>query len=230
MILAVALVMLSGTASAQENPAPTGGSMGRRGAIEIGLRVAYAVPSGTLNGGTAAHHYPIELTDEVKGMIPVEIDAGYRTTHFYVGLSYRYGFAFVNTSTNPASGAEDLRLGVNAQVHLAPGHPFDPWLGFGVGYEWLSSDASGPLTNAAYYPPASGLELANFQLGGDIAVARHLAVGPFIGVSLGQYSNVGQHEVNEQQHQWLEFGLRGAFDATLDGLTWGRVGHLLFDR
>ena len=260
-VLAVALVVLSGAASAQqavpdseglsgpnpsavegpasrENAAPTGGSVAQHGAIEIGLRVAYAIPFGT-RGTTETHRIDTKLSDEINGMIPIEIDAGYRITpRFYVGLSFQYGFAFVNTSTNPecagdprfsptgqslSCSSRDLRLGANAQVHLAPGHSFDPWLGLGVGYEWLSFDVSGPLINATVDAAASGLESANFQLGGDIAVARNVAVGPFFGVSLGHYRSVSMtgpavystEVTNEALHEWLEFGLRGAFDVSL---------------
>jgi opacity protein-like surface antigen len=257
-VLAVALVVLSGSASAQQavpeseglagpkpsafegtasrgNPAPAGGAVAQQGAIEIGLRVAYAIPFGT-QGTAIAHRIDTKLSDEIKGMIPIEIDAGYRITpRFYVGLSFQYGFAFVNTSTNPecagdprfsptgqslSCSSRDLRFGANAQVHLAPGHSFDPWLGLGVGYEWLSFDVSGPLINATVDAAASGLEFANFQLGGDIAVARNVAVGPFMRASLGHYRSVSYgygvysptEVTNEALHEWLEFGLRGAFD------------------
>jgi len=260
-VLAVALVVLSRTASAQqsvpdseeragpkpgavegpaprENPAPTGGSVAQRGAVEIGLRVAYAIPFGT-QGTTDTHRIDTKLSDWIKGMIPIEIDAGYRITpHAYVGLSFQYGFAFVNTSTTPACGGDprfsptgqslscssrDLRLGANAQVNLAPGHAFEPWLGLGVGYEWLSLDVSGPVINATLLKAGSGLEFVNVQLGGDIVAARNVAVGPFIGVSLGHYRSISMtgpqvyrtEVTNEALHEWLEFGLRGAFDVNL---------------
>jgi hypothetical protein len=249
-VLAVVLVMLSRMASAQqavpdsegragpkpgaveepaprEDPTPTGKSVARRGAIEIGLRVAYAIPFGT-RGTTETDRIDMKLSDAIKGMIPIEIDAGYLVTpDVYVGLSFQYGFGFVNTSRNPVCGqpgascsSSDVRLGANAQVRLAPGHSFDPWLGLGVGYEWWSFDASGPIINAV---AASGLELANVQLGGDIVAARNVAVGPFIGVSLGHYRSISMtgpavyptEVTNEALHEWLEFGLRGAFDVNL---------------
>ena len=260
-VLAVALVVLSRMASAQqvlpdsegpagpkpgpvqepaprENPTPTGGSVARRGAIEIGLRVAYAIPFGT-QGTTETRRIDMKLSDAIKGMIPVEIDAGYRITpDVYVGLSFQYGLGVVNNSTNPecrgdprfsptgqslSCSSRDLRLGANAQVHLAPGHSFDPWLGLGVGYEWLRFDVSGPLINATVDAAASGLEFANVQLGWDIVAARDVAVGPFIGVSLGHYRSISMtgpavyptEVTNEALHEWLEFGLRGAFDVNL---------------
>jgi opacity protein-like surface antigen len=251
-VLATVLTTLSGTAFAQEaapdpegggepapapvqgaaagvGPAASAGAAAQRGAIELGLRVGYAVPFGK-EGRTASDASDTKLSDDIKGVLPIEIDAGYRINpQVYVGLSFQYGFGFLNTSANPECGqsgvscsTSDLRLGVNAQLHLSPGESFDPWLGLGVGYEWLSLDVSASGANASV--TGSGFEFANVQVGGDLVAARNLVVGPFIGLSLGEYRSVstsgaagsGSQDITSKSlHEWLEFGVRGAFDIDL---------------
>lgn len=224
--LAAGILLIGGTAFAQE-PAPPS----TRGAVEIGVRVGYALPFGH-EGSTATDPDNTKLSDDVKGMLPLEIDAGYRVNpSVYVGLSFQYGFGFVNSdnSANAECGqsgtscsSSDIRLDVNLQLHLAPGQTFDPWLGLGVGYEWLAFDVSVGGVDAGV--TGSGFELANLQLGGDFVAAPNLAVGPFVGLSLGQYrtatpsgaaGSMSEDITNKSLHEWLEFGLRGAFDIGL---------------
>jgi opacity protein-like surface antigen len=246
--LAGVLLVVSGTAFGQEAvadpeagaaaepapapaaaPAAAAAAVGHRGAIEIGLRVGYALPFGH-EGRTASDTSDSKLSDDLKGMIPIQIDAGYRfNPDVYVGVFFQYGFGFVNTDATPDCGqsgiscsVSDMRLGVNVQLHLAPGQSFDPWLGLGVGYEWLFLDVSAAGNDAGV--TGSGFEFANLQLGGDIVAAHNLAVGPFIGLSLGQYRSVsmsgalgsGSEDITSKSlHEWLQFGIRGAFDIDL---------------
>ena len=154
-----------------------------QGAIELGLRVGYGYPVG--NEGAIAGASNTSLHDEFSGMIPLWIDAGFRANpNVYVGVFFQYGFAFVNKGQNPQCGpgglscsGKDLRLGLNAHYHFSPGESFDPWVGVGAGYEWLSFEASA--NGASVSATAGGFEFGNLQLGGDFAVAPNFGIGPF---------------------------------------------------
>jgi hypothetical protein len=113
-----------------------------------------------------------------------------------------------------------IRVGLNLQYRINPLGPVDPWLGVGIGYEVLSSTASSDGTETTY--TASGLEFANLQLGADLMATPRVRIGPYGRFSFAQYmtSNVQSDgsEVssgpieNPALHNWLEFGLRIAYD------------------
>ena len=118
--------------------------------------------------------------------------------------------------------ASDLRLGLNVNYHFAISPSFDPWVGLGVGYEWLMLSASGGGVSAD--ATASGFEFANVQVGGDIPINSSFVVGPFFAVSIGQYSSisVSENRMSASQdlnptsiHEWFMFGVRAAFDIWL---------------
>jgi outer membrane protein W len=210
--------------------APVAAPAPARGAIEIGLRLGVGFPLG--HEGATAGDTNDKLSDDVKLIVPIAIDAGYRINpNVYVGLLFQYGFGIVNTdsSSGAACGgagvscsASDLRLGVDLHFHFAPGQSFDPWLGVGAGYEWLFLDVSdGGISGSI---TATGFEFGNVQLGGDIPIAPNFAVGPFVSLSFGQYSNVSVSQggasmdmsiTSKSFHEWLEFGVRGVYDIGL---------------
>lgn len=222
--VALGISMCGATAFAQmPEPQPD------RGAIELGFRIGYGIPAG--KEGAAAGAPNANLSNDVSGIIPLMLDAGYRVNqNLYLGLSFQYAPAIVNTDNTPActqSGVScsgsDVRLGINLHYHLAPGQTFDPWVGIGAGYEWLTLSVSAGGASADV--SASGFELANLQLGGDIQAAPNLWIGPFAGVSFGQYRSISLSQpgypsmdmdlTTKSIHEWIVFGLRGVFDIRL---------------
>jgi len=217
--LVVTLTSMGSAARAQQ-PAASGR------AVELGARVGFGLPFGNEGriGGAAVD---AKLSDDVSGMIPLWLDAGYRIDpHLYVGLFFQYAFALINTDMNPecnqsgnSCSASDIRLGVNLHYHFAPGRSFNPWVGLGAGYEWLLLSVTSPAISADV--TVSGFEFANLQLGGDFTASPTFRVGPFVSFSMGQYrsfsvSSGGQSmptDITRQQlHEWLVIGARGAFD------------------
>lgn len=64
----------------------------------------------------------------------------------------------------------------------------------------------------------------NFQVGGDYHVTPSFGVGPFVALSLGQYSSASTSSgatstsndiPNKAMHEWLTFGLRGVYDISI---------------
>jgi len=205
-VLAAAL-LLSPMAAIAASPGP-----------ELGFRAAYSVPLGDIvgngNGGTT------QLSDLFSGGIPIQVDLGYRfTPAFYGGIFGSYGFLFpTNCDPSASCSGHNFRLGLNVQLHAAPDASIDPWLGLGVGYEWLSlSVSSGGQSQDA---TLRGFELGNVQVGIDFAASPGFRIGPFASVSLAKYTDgstagvlgTSSGSLNDTKfHEWLQFGLRATF-------------------
>jgi len=197
--------------------------------LELGLRTGYGIPLGKAAGGDGSG----KVSDLIAGQIPIWLDVGARfSDHYYLGLYYSYGFG-INGSTfsdgcdadKNASGADvscstsDMRLGIQYAYHLKPPGELDPWLGIGVGYEWLkASESAGGVSLST---TAHGWEFFNLQLGLDVPVAEKFAVGPFVTFGLAQYSSVSLSSsgggsasgdvTDKALHEWLFLGVRGTF-------------------
>jgi opacity protein-like surface antigen len=210
---------------AQEQPAATpdalkDGSSGEVKApsntLELGARLGYSLPAGSTMGNES-------LSDGFSGQLPVQMDVGYRINpHFYVGAYGQLGYAFPKGDCSvPGVSCSGLgtRLGINAQYHVLPDAKFDPWIGVGTGYEWLTAKMSGGNQTAS--ATAHGFELVNLQIGGDYRVSKQFAIGPFASLSLGQFSKQstsinGQDLSGDIQntalHEWITLGVKGTFD------------------
>jgi hypothetical protein len=184
-----------------------------RGGPEIGARFAYALPL-----GDAAKN--ASLSDTVSGALPILVDVGYRIVpQLYVGLYGQFAFAFLSDKACPANAscsANDLRFGLNVHYHFTtPAEPYDFWIGAGAGYEILSYKAT--VAGISAEGSASGFELGNAQVGFDYKMEQGVRVGPFAGVSVGQYStakagNQSGDIKDKALHEWLAFGVRAAYD------------------
>jgi len=206
-LLAAALLLSPIAATA----APTG--------PEFGFRAGYSVPFGDLVGdGTGGS---TKLSDLFSGGIPLQVDLGYRfTPGFYGGIFGSYGFLFAtNCDPSASCSGHNFRLGLNVQLHAAPDASIDPWLGLGVGYEWLSfsEDAGGGQSQEA---TVRGFELGNVQVGVDFAASPGFHFGPFASISIAKYTDgstsgvlgAASGSLNDTKfHEWLQFGLRATF-------------------
>lgn len=209
--------------------------------IELGLRTGYALPFGNASGGstfttttgtTTATTMTTgsSLSDGVSGQIPLWVDVGYRfTPNFYIGGFFQYGFAFIPNTAATGCGqsgvscsGHDVMFGADAHYHVLPDAPFDPWIGLGFGYETLTFNLSQGSQSADV--SGSGWQFVNFQVGGDYHVMPSFGVGPFVALSLGQYSSVSVSSggsttstdiANKAMHEWLTFGLRGVYDISI---------------
>jgi hypothetical protein len=130
-----------------------------------------------------------------------------------------------------------LRFGAQVHYHLAPERSLDPWIGAGIGYEWLTSSvsSSGSIVPNGAPGPASlsttvhGFEFVNLQGGLDFKPweRSNFGVGPFVSFSLGEYDSGSiacggtacnvvpssrSSDVREKGiHEWLTLGVRGTF-------------------
>lgn len=131
--------------------------------IELGVRLGYGIPVGAAVPDS-------DLKRNIAAEVPVWIDLGYRLNpQWMIGL---YGLGLMTRddkrlceSYHVDCSLHDLRLGAHAQYHVLAPARLDPWLGVGLGYEWLTADgASGGRFASA---TMRGWELANLQGGSE---------------------------------------------------------------
>jgi len=213
----------SAPANDEESSASAGGK------FVLGMRLGYAVPMGATaendNGSSE------KLSDGVSGHVPVWLDVGYLvSSNVMFGFYGMYAFGGVAgplkaecdqaSSVGISCSANDIRFGIQFQYHPASGGKVDPWLGVGAGYEWLNISISGAGQDGA--TTAKGFEFFNLQAGLDYKALPNVGVGPFVSFSLGQYGSTsnsgsvarissGGDIPNPALHEWLTFGVRGAF-------------------
>lgn len=186
-------------------------------AFTFGLGLGYALPWGKFDSDDG-----LSVGESVTGQVPLILDAGYRIDHFVVGMQFQYGLAF--RSANKCDGGadcstKDLRLGLTLEYRIKPHEPIDPWVGIGVGYEWLSfSDTvDGRIRSGGI----RGIEMFALRAGLDFQVADQLHAGPFVGFSLGQYSASWRNEGGSEDisqtalHGWITIGVRGNYELDL---------------
>ncbi len=116
--------------------------------------------------------------------------------------------------------ARGYRLGLQVDYAFKTASAMRPWIGAGIGYEWLSisEDTDGGDVTLSF----SGFEFVNLQGGLDWRIGdSKFSIGPFAMLSIGQYSNasidtpLGDDEEgieDKKMHQWFQIGVRGRFD------------------
>ncbi len=183
---------------------------GEQSGLSLGARVGYGIPLGDARAG-------ISLGDVVSGQVPVQLDATWRFDRSWrLGLYAQYGIAQVAGAFCPAGAScsgQNFRLGVQTAYAFDAGDS-SPWVGAGVGLEWQRASVStGAVKNEIRL---FGFEILNLQAGWDFRPAAGFSMGPFASFSLGQYRTVTSGGTSENLatalHEWLELGVRGAFD------------------
>jgi hypothetical protein len=195
--------------------------------LELGLRVGYAVPLGAIAGSAPPSTATESLSDVFSGQIPIWIDAGYRIPNVYVGAFFQYGLLILANNTTTRCGqpgvtdcsGNDLVFGANAHYHFVPAGSYDPWMGVGFGFEWANlSQTVGKVSGTSQF---NGWQFVDLQAGVDVKVSGNFGIGPFVALSLGQYSSASASMgslsfsgdiKNQELHEWLTVGIRGAYD------------------
>jgi hypothetical protein len=222
----------SGTEDTGTSSSSDGGAVSQTG-FETGLRLGVGVPVG--KGGQSQEGVERNLNELTTWRAPFWIDVGYRLSQVTtLGI---YGQLGVGGNGDACAGEcdwSDLRIGAQAQWRFAPGSSVNPWLGVGVGYEWLSfrTLVRVPIPNPMPDEPESipvrtaellgGPELL-LQGGLDFRLEDSLSVGPYASASVGQYVTDGIKcdldlacpEAPSLDgagfHAWLGVGLRGTY-------------------
>ncbi len=193
--------------------------------FEAGVRAGVGIPIGNASGETTRAPSGTSLADLVAWTAPLQLDIGARLGPAFVGayVSYAFGKAGTLLDQGAARSASDVRLGFEVLWHLAPDRPIDPWVGLGVGYEWLNLSVTGS-DGTVVYGSSRGFEWTNLQLGIDFTLGRNFRLGPFVLATVAQYDTGSLGAINPQGgqvsgtgdiqskavHVWIDVGLRFA--------------------
>jgi hypothetical protein len=189
--------------AARVEPSPSG--------PRVGLRSGLALPVGTMFTSSGA------MNETIAGYVPLRLDIGYRlASHFYVGANAQFATVLPKACPSGAScTGTDMRVGLTAAFHLLPRRLVDPWIGVGMGIEWLN--VSRTVDGTTVDVNARGLELIDVELGADVRPAAVLRIGPVLSGSVGRYTRIAVNGVETTDftpslHSWVMLGVRGAFD------------------
>lgn len=204
-----------------------------RTGFSTGLRLGVGVPLG--KAGQDLFGAGRDLGDLTPWRMPVWLDVGYALSGaLTIGAYAQVGAGGVGDACAGDCDWSDARLGVQAEWRFAPGAPVNPWLGAGLGYEWLSfrqllvgqvPDGMGGMETVTGRATEhfAGPELT-LQGGVDFQVEDALRIGPYASATASQYvtDSFSCTPANElcpdggsihgaAFHSWIGVGLRGAY-------------------
>lgn len=205
------LVLLAAAAARADAPDESG--------VILGIRAGYGLPFGHIEQDAEAVR---EVTD---AKYPVWLELGYRFNRRLQGVLYsELAPTRVASEVCVAGGCEawHLRFGAAVQLHLAPDARFDPWIGAGLGIEWLRAEIDAPgATPVRRELTWAGLELPLAELGVDVRVAPRVSLGPYVSVSFGRFTSRSERPVggsaardpidHRDAHGWAQAGLKVTF-------------------
>jgi hypothetical protein len=208
---------------------------GRAWRLEVAAGLGYAAPFGRYEAAPPTGN--ATLSQDISGSVPIALRVGARRRDkLLLGLGAEYAFVAataVPCATEPCPGQQDgssIRAAVDAEYAFRPGAKFRPWIGVGAGLEWLTSTVTS-------YRNAPFVEL---DVGGTAAPTPQTRVGPFLGVSVGQFVHANyfgprallgssfdtggmlgtpapidrDRDISARAwHGWIQIGLRGAFSS-----------------
>lgn len=215
-----------------------------RTGFTAGLRIGVGIPLGNAGEsvaspipGSPAAGTERDLSDLTPVRVPVWLDVGYSLTGaLTLGAYGQVGFGASGDACLQDCDWSDIRIGAQAELRLLPGAAVDPWLGIGLGYEWLSYRQllQGQVTNPATGAPTDFQVRVTERFGGpelllqggiDFQVEDALRVGPYASATLAQYLTdsyscqpavegacpSGSSIDGASFHSWIGFGVRGAY-------------------
>ncbi|HET7546081.1 MAG TPA: hypothetical protein VFK05_39705 [Polyangiaceae bacterium] len=209
-----------------EPPAPAKVAKKDRVRFEIGGRVGYAMPIGSLSSST-------KLNDVFTGTIPGVLDLWARipggfAIGGYFGLAAGIQGHALDSCAN--CSALDFRAGLQAAKHFKDTAILDPWVGIGIGWEWASVSQifhtqGVEFTSDSTYSAFPELSAhAGLDIGGET-----VAFGPYVSISYAPFNKVkstlscsdirctnenivtGSSDVDGGGHGWFSFGVRGTY-------------------
>ena len=182
-------------------PAPEPPPLGHRG-FQAAVRSGISFPV-----GSAASHEAMARYFGVQ--IPIFLEAGFKPDpHVFIGAygSFAFGGVSDRFDVNPCSGhdcsAHAFHVGAEVQYHADPSARADPWVGYGIGYEWVATSGS---VETTFRGPEYGRSMAGL----DLRLSRDFGIGPFVDVTIARYTDVTAAEIDSTSaHGWVTVGGR----------------------
>jgi hypothetical protein len=199
--------------------------------FQMALRTGYSIPMGKVS------NEPNDaMSDSFGSEVPFLVDIGAKVipnlfVGGYVGIGLGISVGALRDrceESNATCLGSDLRLGAQVQYHILPQGNANPWFGYGIGFELISvsvkpnGQPAGTIASSEDGTvEASGFEFAHLMAGVDVRMSRGFGLGPFLDLSLGQYSHMkvdvprwpaeDRDIPDKAMHQWLALGLRCVF-------------------
>ena len=146
--------------------------------FQLHFGAGYTKPFGALSrsGGT--------LDDLTPGQLMVlDLGVGAKLGHFF----YIGAYLAAGGGAGPAGclrcSSGSAHLGLEAELSFRPSAKWNPWVGYGFGADSLVAD-TGQDEKVSY----AGFEFARLTAGADARLTHAFGVGPYVGLSLGRYS------------------------------------------
>ncbi len=160
-------------------------------------------------------------------MVPLQFEAGWK----FADRLTLSGFAAMNLGLVSGSfkdacdagglscSANQTRVGGQAQWNFMPARRLDPWVGVGVAWEVLGIQSTSATSSVDPNFQGTGWDV---QAGADYWVSRRFSVSPYVGLSLGTYtegemvsdplSGGWKPITGERVHTLFTIGVRLGFD------------------
>jgi hypothetical protein len=204
-----------------------------RTGFSTGLRLGVGLPLG--KAGEDPFGAERDLNDLTPWRAPVWVDLGYALSGAAtVGAYAQVGVGGAGDSCVGDCDWSDIRVGAEAEWRFLPGAPVDPWLGVGLGWEWLSfrqlvsvevpDDMGNMVTATGRVAERFGGPELMLHGGIDFQVEDALRIGPYASATVSQYltdsfSCTPPSELcpsdgsidGSALHSWIGVGLRGAY-------------------
>ncbi|HVU01200.1 MAG TPA: hypothetical protein VHE30_05590 [Polyangiaceae bacterium] len=195
--------------------------------FQMSIRTGVSFPTGDATGASGD-----TLGRRYAWQIPLALDLGGKVSDsVYVGGYLGLGFGgegsdFVTESAcrdddddlqnDIACSAFSFRLGVEGEYSFSPGERWNPWIGYGVGFESSEESIEDRRRHYRETQISTGYTLGKISVGVDRRAA--VGFGPFLEVALGRLTH-GRTLVNDAEvgsgtipaqafHAWITLGLR----------------------
>lgn len=110
------------------------------------------------------------------------------------------------------------RVGAEIQWHFIPAGGVNPWIGYGLAYEWASESITDDVAGRTEESWVHGMQFGRLQAGLDIRLGKVFGLGPYVQAEFGRYvhqttevygkeTHSGDIE-NKALHGWFGTGLR----------------------
>ena len=174
------------------------------------LRLALAPAVGSAVPG-------VPVADAIQFQFPIQLDAGWAFGPLTVGAYGSWGYGLVGKCQGSCD-ASVVRAGLEATwtfESVPDVRGAAPWAGVGTGYEWATERRSG--AGNAVTTTWRGFELFSVQGGLEWRVAPAVALGPFLLVGVGRYTNIALDTgvdtasaelTHRAVHAWIHAGVR----------------------